>query len=74
MIANFEVEPIAHSAFRGPVDCVFDLIRIDVVSRNLATGQRGDVVRDSSSPASHVQQMGLFRVLHTQLFQNGLFA
>jgi hypothetical protein len=63
LIANFEIEPIAHSTFRGPVDRVFNLIRIDVVAGYLATGQRGEVMRDSSSPAPHIQQMGLFRVL-----------
>ena len=63
MIGHFEVEPIVHSTFRGPVDRVLDLIRIDVVAGHLAAGERGEVMRDPSSPASHIQQMGCVRVL-----------
>ena len=48
--------------------------RIDVVTRHLAPGHRGEVMRDPPSPAPHVQQVRRLRVLEIHLLQHGLFA
>ncbi len=49
MVSEFEMQPIADATSGRPFVGIFELIGIDVVARDLPSGQRRQVVRDSTA-------------------------